>query len=240
MRLFVTINDFAVHINLVDLTELEKVMYLSYYELKRNNKLRFDTEDILKWFNNLLLPSPNMTRLRNKIVKSRDFVKDGESCFKLHIKTIKWLDEKYHDALSINKPAIKTGAKEYIHLDRITQLEQLTSTRYDLIKLIQNCRELNYAHLNNCYLSIISLTRMLIDHIPPIFGFNTFAEIANNYSGSKSFKDSMKHLENSSRKIADQYLHSHIRAKEVLPNINQVDFSNDIDVLLSEIIRILK
>jgi hypothetical protein len=84
------------------------------------------------------------------------------------------------------------------------------------------------------------LTRALLDHVPPIFLCAKFSEVANNYAGSKSFKESMKHLENSSRKIADQYLHTQIRQKESLPNITQVSFSNDIDVLLSEICRILK
>ena len=70
------------------------------------------------------------------------------------------------------------------------------------------------------------------------FGFDTFAEVTNNYKGSKSFKDSMKNLENSSRKIADAYLHNRIRKKESLPNENQVNFSHDLDVLLGEIVRI--
>lgn len=48
----------------------------------------------------------------------------------------------------------------------------------------------------------------------------------------------MSRLENSSRKIADSYLHTKIRKKESLPNKTQVNFSNDIDVLLAEIIRI--
>jgi hypothetical protein len=50
----------------------------------------------------------------------------------------------------------------------------------------------------------------------------------------------MKNLNASSRKIADQYLHTHIRNKEVLPNEQQIDFLNDLDVLLSEIYRVLK
>jgi hypothetical protein len=87
---------------------------------------------------------------------------------------------------------------------------------------------------------MIVLTRALLDHIPPIFKCNKFSEVANNYGGSKSFKEAMKYLENSSRKIADHYLHCQIRKSESVPNVKQVDFSNDIDFLLAEIIRILK
>ena len=57
--------------------------------------------------------------------------------------------------------------------------------------------------------------------------------------GGGSFKSSMANLDNSSRKIADRHLHTHVRKKETLPTLKQVDFSNDLDVLLSEIVRIL-
>lgn len=50
----------------------------------------------------------------------------------------------------------------------------------------------------------------------------------------------MDHLQKSSRKIADSHLHIMIRKKEVLPNATQVDFKNDLDRLLGEIVRILK
>lgn len=67
-----------------------------------------------------------------------------------------------------------------------------------------------------------------------------FTEVANSYGGAKSFKDSMLNLENSSRKIADQHLHTQVRKSETLPTVRQVDFSNDLDVLLAEIVRVLK
>ncbi len=89
-------------------------------------------------------------------------------------------------------------------------------------------------------LAIIMLTRALIDRVPPILGFNTFSEVVNHYSGTKSFKENMERLNTSSRKIADQHLHTPIRESETIPTMNQVDFSNDIDVLLSEIYRIMK
>jgi len=50
----------------------------------------------------------------------------------------------------------------------------------------------------------------------------------------------MQHLQNSSRKIADSYLHSQIRAKETVPTKTQVEFRADIEVLIGEIVRILR
>ena len=128
----------------------------------------------------------------------------------------------------------------YINETRIQELINISNENYDLSKLIQILNELNTSHNKNCYISVILLTRALIDHVSPIFGCNKFSEVASNYKGSKSFKESMLNLENSSRKIADQYLHCQIRKSETLPNKTQINFSNDTDVLLGEIVRILK
>ena len=83
--------------------------------------------------------------------------------------------------------------------------------------------------------------RTILHHVPPIFGLKCFDEIANNYGGPKdhkSFKKNMTHLNESLKNIADSYLHLQIRKKEVLPTENQIDFKQDMDVLLGEIIRI--
>ena len=84
------------------------------------------------------------------------------------------------------------------------------------------------------------VARAISDHIPPIFSFKTFAEVANNYPGATSFRKSMANLNNSLRNIADAHLHVQIRQSEVLPTLQQVDFKADLDALLAEIVRILK
>ena len=129
---------------------------------------------------------------------------------------------------------------EYIDSTRIRDLDVISKSTFDLRKLIRLCEEMNLDFRYSCHFSLIVLTRAILDHVPPIFGVKTFSEVANKYSGSKSFKESMKHLSESSRKIADAHLHTQIRNKESLPTFTQVNFSNDLDVLLAEIIRILK
>jgi len=129
---------------------------------------------------------------------------------------------------------------DYVHQDRIKELKSVTSRSFDLSKLIQFCNELNASRTSANVYTIIMLCRAIIDHVPPIFGVNNFNEVANNYSGTRSFKKSMEHLNNSSRNIADQHLHTQVRSSETLPTLTQVDFSNDVDVLLSEIVRILR
>ena len=102
------------------------------------------------------------------------------------------------------------------------------------------CEELNICYSSDAYFATMMLVRSIFDHIPPIFGCKVFSEIANNYSGGKSFKDVMQRLESTSRKIADSYLHSQIRNSESLPNSTQVKFDSELDFLLAEICRILK
>lgn len=126
-------------------------------------------------------------------------------------------------------------------LERINELRAINSQEFDLTKLIELCNELNNAFLNHSYITVAILLRAIVDHIPPIFSCKDFSEVASNYvTGSRSFKESMTNLEKSCRKIADSYLHTQIRKKEILPNKVQVNFSNDLDVLLGEIVRKLK
>jgi hypothetical protein len=128
----------------------------------------------------------------------------------------------------------------YVNEIRIAELRAIASSEHDLSKLIRLCEEINISYSNECYFAVAMLVRAVLDHVPPIFGCKSFGEVANNYAGIKSFKHSMNNLENSCRKIADAHLHVQIRNKEALPNSTQVNFSNDLDVLLSEIVRLMK
>jgi hypothetical protein len=128
----------------------------------------------------------------------------------------------------------------YVHPDRLKELYNIKHKDFDLAKLLQLLEELDLSFRIGCYLAAAMLVRAVLDHVPPIFGVCTFAVVANNYAGTRSFRESMRNLENSSRRIADQHLHGQIRSRETLPTARQVDFSPDMDVLLAEIIRILK
>jgi len=124
----------------------------------------------------------------------------------------------------------------YVDIDRINKLKSIES-QFDYSKLIRLCEELNSNHSHGNHYSTAKLVRTIINHIPPIFGFDTFPQFVAGY-GAKSFKGVMEHLDKSLRNIADGYLHEKIRKREILPNKNQVDFRRELDVLLSEIIRI--
>lgn len=128
----------------------------------------------------------------------------------------------------------------YINQNRLSEIRAIESDKFDLTKLVKLCEELNECYNSEHYLATSMLVRAITDHIPPIFDCKDFSEVANNYAGSKSFKKSMQNLEKSLRNIADGHLHNRIRSKEVLPNKTQINFTNDLDVLLSEVVRLLK
>lgn len=129
----------------------------------------------------------------------------------------------------------------YVALSRIGELHALRSKQWDVTRLIRLLEELNIAHANDCHMTTAMLGRAIKDHVPPIFGQTSFAQVASNAAPTnRSFKGSMQSLENSLKHIADSYLHQHIRTSEVLPTALQVDFRADLDVLLGEIVRVLR
>jgi hypothetical protein len=127
-----------------------------------------------------------------------------------------------------------------ISANRLDELRAVASTKFDFRKLIRLCEEINITYENECYLATAMLTRALLDHVPPIFGVGSFTEVANNYDGGKSFKGAMQHLQNGLRNVADGHLHQQIRNSESIPTAQQVNFAASLDMLLSEVVRILR
>jgi hypothetical protein len=106
---------------------------------------------------------------------------------------------------------------------------------------VRLCEEINSSFGMQNYYATAMLIRGLLDHVPPMFGLKTFGEVANNYAGGgRSFKETMHHLENASRKVGDAHLHMPIRKSETLPTPQQVNCGQQLDVLLSEIVRIMR
>jgi len=131
---------------------------------------------------------------------------------------------------------------DFISKKRIDEISAINKDKFDLTKVLQLCKEINDAWKHEHYISVGILLRALKDHIPPIFNCKNFSEVSNNYGNGKnrSFSGNMKNLENSSKHISDKLIHSQIKKTETLPNEVQVNFSADVDVLLEEIVRILK
>lgn len=152
--------------------------------------------------------------------------------------TLSWCEEKIDELNHTIKPK-KQLERNFININRIEELKNLEVENFDFKKLVRMLEEINDNYSFENYLSVSMLGRSIIDHIPPLFNYKTFNEVANNY-GNASFKKNMGHLNISMRSIADNYLHMPIRKNETLPNENQIDFSRELDFLLAEIIRINK
>jgi hypothetical protein len=146
------------------------------------------------------------------------------------------------DIFGYEQIAEKTIKKSglYVNDNRLNELINLKSINFDLSKLISICKELNSNWQNENYYTIGLLIRSIINHVPPIFNasFTSFDQVVGGY-GSQSFKKNMKHLNESLRSTADGYTHFLIRKKEPLPNEQQIDYRNNLDVLLAEIITVL-
>jgi hypothetical protein len=194
-----------------------------------------DAKDAVQYFNDLKRAGQATRGLFDVYMSPHQLEYLGENV------TNKFIgDIGFGEGIKIAKEKViqESLSNNYVDLDRIKKLKELTNG-YDLKKLIRLCEELNDSYSRQNYYSVGMLVRSIIDHVPPIFKLKTFNEVANNYNdGGKSFGKNMKHLQNSLRNITDGFLHNQIRKKEALPNETQVNFSQDLDVLLSEIIRV--
>jgi hypothetical protein len=140
----------------------------------------------------------------------------------------------------------KSEVVNYVDEERIKELASLPKDKFDSARLVKLCEELNKCYKNNCELAVAAMVRTILNHVPPIFKMSNFEEVANNYSWGKgklkgkSKRKVMSDLEDTARNIADIHLHQPIRETESLPSMTQVNFKNQLDVLLEEIVRILK
>lgn len=146
-----------------------------------------------------------------------------------------------------NRPAPPLGAPEkppYIAPSRIAELQGLIDPKWDPRRLIRMLQEINLANANGMDMATAMLVRAVTDHVPPIFGKTKFTEVATQHSAGsiegRSFKGAMSHLTDSMKHVADGILHVHIRPKETLPSSTQVNFSQSLDVLLAEVVRVLR
>lgn len=138
------------------------------------------------------------------------------------------------------KRTIADPSSEYVSPSRIAELRALPKGPWDLKRLARLAEELNLASRAQCHMATAMLVRAIADHVPPIFGYGNFDQVANNLPTGKSVKSSLQKLQGSLRNIADAHLHLQIRAQESLPAAQQVDFRQDLDVLLAEVVRVLR
>jgi hypothetical protein len=131
------------------------------------------------------------------------------------------------------------GGAPYVSGERLAELRNIKVAKWDTTRLVKLCEELNIAHANRCYLTVPMQVRTILDHVPPMFGHSSFAQVIAQHGGS-SFKSQMKRLEESLRKVADSFLHQPVRKAESTPVFQDVDFRAELGGLLAEVCRVLR
>ena len=160
----------------------------------------------------------------------------GKDC-----RVYKKADNFVKSLISIEEPQVeKLEVDNYVAEDRIEELANLPKDKFDTAKLVKLCEELNQNYKRKNYFAVGALLRTILHHVPPIFGKKEFKHVASDYDWGKSDKSSIMKLYESAKTISDSLLHKHIKRREVLPKKPRVDFRAQLDILLAEIITILK
>lgn len=131
------------------------------------------------------------------------------------------------------------GRTAYVDKNTLLRLNKIESDNFDLSRLIALCNELDDNYSLENYHSCAMLLRAILDHIPPIFDKKDFKDVCAQYGGG-SFKDIMRPLNETAKKIGDDYLHTQISKKVLAVTKTQVSFEANLDRLLNEVAAILE
>lgn len=143
--------------------------------------------------------------------------------------------EKSHDPFWGEVKGQRHNLVEPAFLNRIKTLK---NAKFDLSKFLRFTEELNENYDRGNYLSCALLIRAIINHVPPIFGCQAFAQVVANSGRSK--KTLLGHLEESARGIGDLHSHETVDRFSAVPTKNQIDpYKPSLEILLSEIERVV-
>lgn len=102
----------------------------------------------------------------------------------------------------------------FVDLKHIVALEACSDK--PPIKLIEHCKSINNSYKKQNYTTVAIVIRGVLDYIPTIFGFTNTAQVYSELKGKKTFKDALRQLDQASRTLADDGLHSPARKEETL------------------------
>ncbi len=101
------------------------------------------------------------------------------------------------------------------------------------------CREINSSFAHGNLFATVLLMRAVLNYVPPLFGRETFSQVAANIG--RSLKDSFDDLENGLRKIADFHTHRRIGPTEVYSSPAQVEpFKPQFELLLQQVVPVYR
>ena len=131
------------------------------------------------------------------------------------------------------------GRTAYVDKNTLLRLSRIESDDFDVSRLIKLCNELDDNYSLENYYSCAMLLRAILDHIPPVFGKINFPDVCAQHGGI-SFKDIMKPLNETAKKIGDHYLHTQISKKVLAVTKTQINFQANLDMLLNEVVAVLE
>jgi len=137
-------------------------------------------------------------------------------------------------------PPTASPEPSYVDEVRLRELrdQQARPAAWDLTRLIRLCEEINAAQRAKAWISLALLQRAVKDWCAPVFGCRNFAEVAAN--APKSHKPQFQRLEDSLKNVADGLIHKQSAKSDSLPTETQVNYRQEFDVLLQEIIAASK
>jgi hypothetical protein len=123
----------------------------------------------------------------------------------------------------------------FLHTDVLLKLKAISGARLDPTKLARMCEELNDAYARGNYVSSTLLLRAIINHVPPVFGATTFAEVV--AQAGRSVRTILARLNEEARPIADLHTHTLMRQTEHVPTKNQLEpYKASFEVLIQEVL----
>jgi hypothetical protein len=130
-------------------------------------------------------------------------------------------------------------SRKFISQDILKKIEQANSDKP--VKLIELCRSLNTNYSKGHYITVVILIRAILDYLPPVFGHNKTSQVYSNLSGNRSFKDSLKALDEGLRAVGGDALHNSAHKTEALKvskvtcDIYRDNLKNVLDVVADQL-----
>lgn len=147
------LGDFFRQCNFYDLSEIEKVKHLYFYQNIKEKKSDFTVNEISNLLNQEGFSTPNASRLKGKLKKSRDFIKgnrtDSFTLQKIIIENLK-----------IEFTELQNESEEVVTLDIILPVSLYVETRGYIEKL---SKQINSSYENNIFDGCAVLMRRLLE-----------------------------------------------------------------------------
>ena len=134
------------------------------------------------------------------------------------------------------RPLSPTTGRDFVDAKLVELIELTYSPDYDLTLLGRLCRDINGCYSQGYLVATLLLVRSVLNYVPPVFGNETFAQVA--ASSGRSLKPLFMDLENNLRKVSDFHAHRKIDTSDEYPSLSQIEpFRPSFELLLQEMLQ---